>query len=282
MAKKDLVLAAAGGYSWDKIDVWALSLVKSGFQGIGAVIIYDDPANISEINQKNIDNLKNIGFQVVVMPLRGTVFNQRFFDFHEIMQGALKDLRYAVITDIRDVYFQSNPIDWLEANLSKSLYACSESLRYKDESWNADNLVKGFPFQAPYLMNNPVYNVGVLAGKAKAVADITLGIGMAAKSSGFNVADQSGYNVLLSMDAFAKSVQFGKSEDGFACQAGTTGDPTKIERFRPNLLEPEPILDAEGVKTSGGLLYPIVHQYDRAPLWDTQLRNSLNEKLRAS
>ena len=275
--KKDLVIGAVGGYQWEQIDVWALSLVKSGFTGIGAVIVYDN-------NKTVIDNLRSIGFQVIEMPLRGTVFNQRFYDFNEVMQGSIHDLRYAIVTDVRDVYFQTDPTLWLEKNLKKgrSFVAVSEGIKFKDEAWNAGNVQNGYPALAHRVMDKCVYNVGVLAGEAAAVSDLCLSIGAMAKSSGFQVADQSGYNLLLDMEPYKRVAQIVHSEEGFACQAGTFADPNKIAGFRPNLLEPEPVLTPEGVTTAGGLLYPIVHQYDRVPAWNQQLRTALNEKLLAA
>jgi len=274
--KKDLVLGAVGGYQWEQIDVWALSLVKSGFSGIGAVIVYDD-------NRTVINNLKSIGFQVIEMPLRGSVFNQRFYDFAEVMSGALSDLRYAIVTDVRDIYFQSDPTVWLEQNLKadKQLVAVSEGIQFKNESWNANNAQSGYPALAHRIMDKCVYNVGVLAGEAATVSDLCLAIGAMAKSSGFNVADQSGYNLLLDMEPYTRAAQIVKSEDGFACQAGTFADPNKIDRFRPHLLEPEPVFTGDVVTTAGGLVYPIVHQYDRVPTWNMGLRTKLNNRLLA-
>jgi hypothetical protein len=273
--KKDIVLGAVGGYQWEQIDVWALSLAKSGFQGIGAVIVYDN-------NETVIRNLKQIGFQVITMPLRAHVFNQRFFDFSEVLTPALSDLRYAIVTDVRDVYFQSDPTVWLEANLKKGkkFLAVSEGIRFKDESWNANNVTSGFPALKHRVWEEPVYNVGVLAGEATSVADLCLAVGTIAKSSGFVPADQSGYNILLGMEPYKSVAQICASEDGFACQAGTFADPNKIEGFRPNLMEPEPVLDGQDVKTAGGLIYPVVHQYDRVPAWNHALRVKLNDKLR--
>ncbi len=275
-SKKDLVLGAVGGYQWEQIDVWALSLVKSGFSGIGAVIVYDN-------NKTVINNLKSIGFQVIEMPLRGSVFNQRFYDFAEVMSGALSDLRYAIVTDVRDIYFQTDPTVWLEQNLKpeKQFVAVSEGICFKHEAWNANNAQSGYPTLAHRIMDKCVYNVGVLAGEADSVSDLCLAIGAMAKSSGFQVADQSGYNLLLDMPPYKKAAQLVSSEDGFACQAGTFADPKKIDGFRPHLLEPEPMYTEDGVKTAGGLLYPIVHQYDRVPTWNAGLRTKLNNRLLA-
>jgi hypothetical protein len=57
------------------------------------------------------------------------------------------------------------------------------------------------------------------------------------------------------------------SEDGWAAQLGTTADPSKIEQFRPFLLEAEPKMNDDKVTTSTGKIFTIVHQYDRVPEW---------------
>lgn len=156
--------------------------------------------------------------------------------------------------------------------------AVSESVRYADEEWNRDNLRNSFPAYFDRLRSKAVCNVGVLAGQAGMVADLCLAVSRIAESAGVPVADQSGYNLLLDMEPYRSAVQFVASEDGFACQAGTIADPLKIEKLRPFLLEPEPKLDAGGVQTAAGKLYPIVHQYDRVPEWNQALRRRLESE----
>ena len=51
------------------------------------------------------------------------------------------------------------------------------------------------------------------------------------------------------------------------CQLGTTVDPSKIDVFKPLLLESSPTLVDKQVTTSTGEPYHIVHQYDRVPEW---------------
>ena len=272
MAKSDLVLGAVGGYKWEQIQVWALSLLASGFSGVGGIIVYDD-------NKDVIEKMTGLGFQVIRMPLKGSVFNQRFYDFATVIND---EFRYVVVTDVRDVYFQKNPIEWLEENLEEGDFvATSEGLQYKNESWNADNLMAGFPDMYKRLKEKCVYNVGVLAGEAQAVSDLCFAIGSMAKSASFGVADQSGFNILLDLEPYKSHTHFVNSEDGFACQAGTFADPTKIDRFRQYLLEPEPKMDEEGIKTNGGKLYHIIHQYDRVPEWEAAIRKTLQSKLDA-
>jgi hypothetical protein len=65
---------------------------------------------------------------------------------------------------------------------------------------------------------------------------------------------------------------------GWACQAGTVADPTKIDSFRPNLLEPEPVFKDGIVQTYKGEPFCIVHQYDRVPEWKKFIKEKYNQQ----
>ena len=271
-AKQDLVLGAVSGLDWVDIEVWAHSLTQSGFSGIRAMIVYGDSPQV-------VANLKAMGFQVLERPLLGTIWNHRFRDFHDVVRASADDLRYCVITDVRDVYFQTDPTAWLERNLTKPMLAASESIRFRDEVWNRTNFEIAFPDLAGRLNDLPVYNVGVLAGEARTIADLTLAIALTAKAAGADVADQAAYNLLLDMEPYRSACQFTRQDEGFACQAGAIADPRRVESYRPYLLEAEPIFDAEGIKTPGGELFALVHQYDRIQPWHDHVRATINQRL---
>ncbi|MFQ6396929.1 glycosyltransferase [Nocardia sp. KC 131] len=271
MGAKDIIIGAAAGYEWTDVEVWAESLVASGFTGLGAVIVSDQDRRGDLV----AENLESLGLYAVRMPLRDSVYNHQFEDIAHVLQTIASSLRFAVVTDVRDVYFQTDPIEWLVAHLDRPFLAASESLRYSDEGWSRENLQRTFPEHVDRLWSKAICNVGVLAGQAGMMADLCLAITRIAESSGQQVAAQSGYNLLLDMEPYRSTVQLVTSEDGFACQAGTVADPAKIATFRPFLLEPEPTLAADGVRTAAGKLYPIVHQYDRVPEWNQALRNRL-------
>ena len=59
-----------------------------------------------------------------------------------------------------------------------------------------------------------------------------------------------------------------KSETPWAAQCGTTVDPRMVNQYGENLLEPAPIMDGDIVKTSTGIPFAMVHQYDRIPEWN--------------
>jgi hypothetical protein len=81
------------------------------------------------------------------------------------------------------------------------------------------------------------------------------------------ICDQSTFNFLISQEPYKSTCRYTKSEDGWACQLGTTADPSKIDQFRPFLLEPSPHMEIDKVVTSQNKEYVIVHQYDRVPAW---------------
>ncbi|MEU2040656.1 glycosyltransferase family 2 protein [Nocardia niwae] len=268
---KNIVIGAAAGYEWADVEVWARSLVATGFTGLGVVIVYDGDRRGDVV----AENLASLGLHAVRMPLRGSVYNQRFADIADVLRRSDSSLGFAVVTDVRDVYFQADPVEWLETHLNRPFLAVSEAVRYCDEEWNWQNLRRTFPAHAERLRSSVVRNVGVLAGRADMVADLCLAITLIADSAGVPVADQSGYNLLLDMEPYRSTVQLVASEDGFACQAGTLADTRRLSTLRPLLVEPEPVLSPDGVRTAAGKLYPIVHQYDRVPEWNRALRSRL-------
>lgn len=77
--------------------------------------------------------------------------------------------------------------------------------------------------------------------------------------------DQAAYNILLNMKSYKDITRFTMSEDGWAAQLGTTG-PQVFEKFGDFLVEPIPNIDLGKVYTKNGILFPIVHQYDRVPM----------------
>jgi hypothetical protein len=72
---------------------------------------------------------------------------------------------------------------------------------------------------------------------------------------------------MISMAPYLYTSLYLKSEDAWACQLGTTADPSKIEQFKPFLEEPSPRMENGKVVTSVGKEFTIVHQYDRVPNW---------------
>jgi hypothetical protein len=278
---QDVVISAVSGYDYSKLKLWVNSLNSCGFEGKKMIVAF----NISDSTvQSLIDNdievflasknrnasddgyeyAPNFSFQV---PLA-----RHFFNWFTL-KGE-KDIRYVISTDCTDVIFQSNPSKWLEENFNKKLnYGC-EGLLYEDEPWGDENFKQCFgPVLYDSIRKSPIYNAGSMAGIHSTFIDFSLNVFLSAQYIPVAMPDQAAVNMLLNLHPYKDSTQFNSHDTNWACQCGTTVDPTKIDSFRPKLLSSEPKFDFEnGVAlTSKGEKYVIVHQYNRVPSWKSKL-----------
>ena len=222
----------------------------------------------------NQDGAGNLTYESSMM-----VHVERFFHIYQCLKNNL--YRYVITTDVKDVIFQKNPSTWLENNFTDNddLIFSSESMKYKDEPWGNQNLMETFGSQIyEEFKNNTIFNVGVLAGRGYAMKDLMMNIFASCLHRPIKICDQSTFNFLISRHPYLKSSIYSKSEDGWACQLGTTADPSKIDQFKPFLLEPSPKLDGDKVVTSEGIEYTIVHQYDRVPEWRKGIEEKYDDK----
>jgi hypothetical protein len=204
-----------------------------------------------------------------MMRINAPIHVARFLSIYDFLKVHYNRYRYVVTTDVKDVFFQTNPMIWLENNLgSCQLVAGSEGMLYKDEPWGNENLMQAYgPYVHELFKNNKIYNVGTIGGDAEYVKDMVFNIFWNAINRPVQICDQAVYNVLIQTQPFFDATKFADQKDGWACQAGTTVDPSKIEQFRPFLTEKEPIFEDGIVKTCDGVPFTIVHQYDRVPEW---------------
>jgi hypothetical protein len=279
---KDLIVGCSTNYNWSKLKYWINSINASGFEGDKVLILMNCDKDTAQkvtdagfsIIAFNQDAEGNLTYQSQLM-----VHVERFIHIHKLLKDNM--YRYVITTDVKDVIFQKNPSEWLEKNLSdkEDLVFSSESIKYKDEPWGRENLAQCYG-QGIYedFKNNTIFNVGVLAGRGYAMRDLTLQLFLNCINRPISIVDQAVFNVMISRHPYLKSSQYLKSEDGWACQLGTTADPSKVELFRPHLLEPSPKLEGEKVVTSEGLEYTIVHQYDRVPEWKKVIEAKYDDK----
>lgn len=276
--KKDLIIGAFTNYDWSKIQYWANSIQRCGFKGDKAVIVYNADANTVQtlINQ----NFKIWAFQQdsqgnFVYPRDLIIVVQRFFHLWQFLNtlSNIDEYRYVISTDMKDVVFQRNPSEWLEQHLNDyKICASSESIRYEHEPWGADNMQGSYPAFYDRMKSYPIWNCGVQAGEIKTMKDLWLQIWLTCHAANRPNPDQAAYNILLSLEPWKSITKFTYSEDGWACQAGTTADPEKIQNFRPHLLEKEPLWSGQHSLTSTGYSHYILHQWDRIPNWSNTIK----------
>lgn len=277
---KDLVIGCMTNYNFQHIAPWVNSLETCGFTGTKAMVVYN-------VGYDVVAELERRGFSIIAFHKddfnRRFVYEDnfnivvtRFFHLFHFLNGFdPKEYRYVISTDVKDVVFQTNPSEWLEKNIGdKKIVVASESIRYKDEDWGSNNMRESFgPYFQGMMADKTVYNAGTLAGDISVMKDLFLNIFQWSNAAGRHYIpggggpDQAALNVLLTLKPYCDITKFTSSEEGWACQAGTTVDPKKIDAFRPKLLEPEPSFDGEYAYTNSGLKYCLVHQYDRVPEW---------------
>ena len=269
---EDLIIGCSTNYDWSKIKYWINSVNQSGFKGKKVMILMNCDIETAtkvlksgfEVISFGTDAVGNLTHQSPFM-----VHVERFLHIYNYLKD--NKFRYVITTDVKDVIFQKDPfiqLDNILSNTHKDLVFSSESILYKDEPWGDNNLMETFgPYIHDIFKENEIYNVGVLAGRGYAMRDLALNIFLACVGKPIKICDQSTFNVMISMNPYLKTSLYKKSEDGWACQLGTTVDPSKIDQFKPLLLEQSPIMQDDKVVTSTGKEFSIVHQYDRVPEW---------------
>lgn len=278
----DLIIGCSTNYTWDTLKYWVKSIKATQFKGKIVLVLMNCDAD-------TLTRLINEGVEILAFAQdeeKNLVYNpehnipvhvDRFMHIHEYL-CLHPDFRYVITTDVKDVIFQKNPVEWLEKNLGENnCVFSSESITYENEPWGDKNLVETFgPYIYKKFKKNEIFNVGVLAGKYEAIKALTLNIFVNAINRPIGICDQSTFNFLISQEPYISRNLYSRSEDGWACQLGTTADPSKIEKFRPFLLEPSPKMKDGKVVTSDEKEFTIVHQYDRVPEWKKIIEKQLD------
>ena len=274
---RDLIIGCSTNYDWSKLKYWVNSINKSGFEGDKVLILMN-------CDKDTVQKITEAGFYIVGMKQdeegnltyssNMPVHTERFLHLYNFLKD--RDYRYVITTDVKDVVFQKNPIEFLEKNCTnKNLVFASESIKYKDEPWGNQNLLETFgQYIYEQFKDNEIFNVGVLAGHGYAIRDLALNIFVSCLNKPIPICDQSTFNFMISRNPYNAMSLYAQSESGWAAQLGTTGDPTKADQFDSVILEPKPKLTDGIVTTSVGEEFYIVHQYDRVP----EMKKVIEEK----
>jgi hypothetical protein len=281
MAKKNLIIGGFTGYNYNQLKPWVESICKVMPDAEKVLVVGEASSETKSI-------LINKGFSLCDMAKANIPIHVlRFLSIYEFLRTRWQDYEYVVTTDVKDVYFQTDPFKFLKdhgigSEGKPSLVAGSESLLYKDEPWGKENLNQAYgPYIYDQFKNNEIYNVGTIGGTAEYVKDMVFNIFTNAVNRPIQICDQAVYNILINTQPYKSQTLFCKQAAAWACQAGTTVDPSKIQSFRPFLTEAEPVWK-DGLMRTGlnsfldnniiagtppGTPFCIVHQYDRVPEW---------------
>jgi hypothetical protein len=269
---RDIVIGSITNYDFNAIRPWVNSLDRCGFAGEKIMLCYN-------IDTATKDQLRARGYTVIYSTEAvSSIVVDRFLDYWQILKD-IDDCRYVIATDVKDVVFQRNPVEWLEKNLQdKKINASSESIRYQDETWGNLNLLTAFGKEV-YNKNKDriINNAGVMSGDAKTLCDLFLNVYLVSKGSAIRNPDQAAYNVLLNMESYKNITRFTQSEEAWAAQLGTTKDPVRLSEYSASVLEPEPQMIDDKVYTAAGEEFYIVHQYDRVKDWKNTIERTYDD-----
>jgi len=280
---KDLIVGCITNYNYDKIKYWINSIDQCGFSGDKVMICYNvDYDTCEKISQKGFTIFgfnKNDEKRTLEYKDNFSIVVERFFHQWLFLKQFRKQYRYIISTDVKDVIFQTNPSTWLETNIrDKKINVACESIRYENEEWGNNNLLKSFgPSIHDDYKHRLIFNAGTISGDFDTMLDLFLNIFLVCNGTnhfidGGGGPDQAALNVLLGMKPYRDVTNFAMSEDGYAAQLGTTG-PQIQQKYSTKLIENTPILRDGIVCTSEGKPFSIVHQYDRVPEWKNIIEN---------
>ena len=259
---KDLIIGAFSNFKFNHLKPWINSIKETNFSGDIVLIAVDpDPTTVQQIEDAGVKvfKVKNENNMMIHM--------LRFLHIYHYLKLHGHEYRYVITTDVRDVIFQSNPTEYVQnifGNSAAGILAQSEAIKIKDEAWNRDNIIKNFG-QYFYIdvMENDVYNVGILAGTTDHIKDLCFYLYQMSSNRPDWVADQAAYNMILSYKPWTHLTLKLKLKDAWACNLHVTNKPDQMQQFGPYLLEPRPTFENGLVLNQNREPFVIVHQYDR-------------------
>lgn len=272
---KSLIIGAMTNYNFEQVRPWVRSIEMSGFEGDKVMIVLNGSYDtVQELIKHDFDVIAfgrdDENKRFVHKPFGNlTIHLERFLHIYNYLAEDNKWMEYdsVITTDVKDVVFQSNPIEWItDINGWPTLIVGSESIRYQDEPWGNQNLLDCYgPYFHNMFKHKEIYNVGVLAGNSENIKDLALNIFLNGLNRPIPIVDQAVFNMLIQGQPYLDSTYYMDQASGWALHAGTTADPTKIDAFRPYLTEYEPIIKDGIAYTHSEKKFCVFHQYDRIP-----------------
>jgi hypothetical protein len=183
------------------------------------------------------------------------IHNVRLFHLWQYFIETGDDAKYnrVIFTDGRDVIFQKNPSDWLDAFMIKDIVVPSEHTLYVNQEWNRENALKNYgPYIYEYVLKDrPACNVGTFACSAALCKDLCLVMYLMSNNIGH--ADQPSFNI-LSNTLLKDKCQWVDYHDAWALQIGTIVNELDVHTY---------MVDNEIYSRASNQPYCLVHQYDR-------------------
>lgn len=256
MKRNLLIGAISGNYTVDDVRTWVETSIWDDTNRL--LLLYND-------NEELVNYLTNNDIGVIQVPYdswgqktefttnTGTmtlqssynlVHNIRFFHIWDYINNSLQQgtVDKVLITDVRDVYFNKNPFEYIDNNI----IATSEVVVYEQEQWNSQHLYENLGLIGiDCLLTEEVLNVGVWGGPIDLVRDMCADIYLMSAGKP-KVADQTSFNYLI-RTKYKNTSKITGLDTEFAVH---------LHVINAGLVP----FDLNNIKN-----FSIVHQYDRIP-----------------
>lgn len=266
----NLLLGAATNLNYEQLKYWAKSFREVNKEDDIVLLVFN-------MDEESKEKLRNIGVTVVEQtPLVGNmpIHTLRFIHFKNYLLQNEEKYQYSriLITDTRDVLFQSDPFFINLSGNDAPIGITSEGLNYSDEPWGKQNYIDTFgEYFYNEIKDKEIYNVGVVYTNYLNMVIMCQNIFMLATRNQHNpICDQAIFNYLI-RNSFQPEYGeiFYNLDQALAIHLGTTMDPNKIEQFRSLLKYYEPVWENNAIYSmmynNSKFIIPIVHQWDRVP-----------------
>ena len=255
--KTDLIIGMATNYSWQDMQPWVVSLWQTGYTGRAILITgnapgepvgdapgyklgdyahkwHITPTDASKDPNALRNKLAEFGVELVNI---GQISHHPSVERGRVIADvidATPDLRFVIVSDVKDVAFQSNPIPWLEANLGDFAIAVqSEGNLYRECGGNGKNMREAFGQEAfDAMANEYIMNAGVICGLPGPVADLSRAVYHKSKQDlrlaqfvptyKDMLADQSALNLLLREPQWKDKTLFSPMDSNFISENSHT------------------------------------------------------------
>lgn len=213
-SKKDLIMGAISYFSLENITLFFRSLEQTGFSG--EVVIF-----IENLEQQTQDVLRDVKINVKLIPIQRTgsendflINDYRYSLYYNFLLAEGKRFNNILLTDVRDVFFQTNPF---QENWSKeSITVTKEPLFIHQEyNFNAPWILKKFgPEVLSAIQHQPILCSGTIFGPTEFIIDLLKEMSHVLFDNEYvPLSDQSSLNYLVHT-GIIKPVAYSDNENG--------------------------------------------------------------------
>ena len=278
---RNLLLGNSKGYGLGTLRNWLVSAKKHAASYDVGLLLCDDDAEIREFCR---------GLGVSVYPSFSDASPVARYYFHrcKLIHDLLQRVPYdrVLLTDTKDVVFQSNPFPRFEAKMGgMDAVLTSENIRIEHEGWILGCLKKLYgDSRIGSMIAEEVINSGVMYGKREFLADLNLvmhdEIDLSPTWSDDAGADQPALNWLVRRYKLIRErCVVATADDLCVTHLGVAGPTFQWEswNFKQNIIRGRATMDDGGiVRDDSGMAFDIVHQYDRIPVWAHKINSLFN------